>query len=98
MNVGTPGTFDFRTLKAGYNTFTGYHRCYVHDELFNDENIDIFKNNYIGRIVISTRKIKTDSSRKIESETDEYEWYSRIDKDRITIEDALPIIKLSRVK
>ncbi len=30
--------------------------------------------------------------------TDEYEWYSAIDKDGITIEDALPIILLSRVR
>jgi len=130
-------------LLIGYNTFTGFHRCYYEDdELFNNnmlkEEIDIFKNNYKGRIVISTGKIKTDFTRdvpkteeqreevpkteeqsqevKIEDITEEEateepppisstpkeetksEWYSAIDKDGITIEDALPIIQLSRVK
>ena len=96
------------------------------------EEIDIFKNNYKGRIVISTGKIKTDFTRevpktpttqneeeevKIEDITEEEatkeepppissipaeittnEWYSTIDKDGITIEDAIPIVQLCRVK
>jgi hypothetical protein len=56
---------------------------------------------YKGRIVISTGKIKTDSSRDIpntdaDGET-KSEWYSAIDKDGIMIEDVLPIVQLSRV-
>jgi hypothetical protein len=104
-----------------YNTFTGYHRCYyADDELFNNnmskEEIDIFKNNYNGRIVISTGKIKTDLSRtipneeteddgnrpcnyeEIKNESPNIEWYSGIDKDGITIEEAIPIVQLCRVK
>jgi hypothetical protein len=51
-------------------SFTGFHRCYTDDELYNnetDENIDIFKNNFIGCVVITTGKIKTDFSRKKET-------------------------------
>jgi hypothetical protein len=111
------------TLLIGHNSFTGFHRCYYeNDELFNNdmvkEEIDIFKNNYKGRIVISTGKIKSDFSRdipkteevKVEDITEEdidnpikpsiqkTEWYSSIDKDGITIEDAIPIVQLCRVK
>ena len=62
-------------------------------------NIEIFKNEYMGRIVISTGKIKTDVSiKKVGGDIDEYEWSSLCDKEGITIEDALPIIQLSRVR
>jgi hypothetical protein len=104
-----------------YNTFTGYHRCYYEDdEIFNNdmtnEEIDIFKNNYKGRIVISTGKIKTDLTRQlpqeeepddgnrpinyeeIKNQTPNNEWYTAIDKDGITIEDAIPMVKLCSVK
>jgi hypothetical protein len=82
-------------MLIGHNTFTGFHRCYYEDdEVFNNnmskEDIDIFKNNYKGRIVISTGKIKTDSSRDIPKTEEEgtevetkTEWYSLIDKDGI---------------
>jgi hypothetical protein len=85
-------------LRIAYNTFTGFHRCYTDDELNNENEVDIFKNNYIGRIVISTGNIKTDSTREIKNETigDEAEtkteWYSAIDKDGIMIEDALLLL------
>jgi hypothetical protein len=80
------------------------------------EDIDIFKNNYKGRIVISTGKIKTDISRKIpkeeevdngnrpinyeetKNENPNVEWYSLIDKDGITIEDAIPIVQLCKIR
>jgi hypothetical protein len=132
-----------------YNTFTGFHRCYyADDEIFNNdsskEETDIFKNNYKGRIVISTGKIKTDLSRpvpkvgvsspndelkggeeepninlaepnnnleepnidytkpinceQIDKENPNMEWYTAIDKDGITIEEAIPIVQLCRVK
>ncbi len=101
-------------IKVGYGTFTGFHRCYTDDELYNnetDEDIDIFKNNYVGRVVIATGKIKTDFTRKIPNEPviepivepihrppkkEIDEWYSEIDKDGITIEDAVPVVRLSR--
>jgi hypothetical protein len=135
-----------------YNTFTGFHRCYyADDDIFNNdsskEETDIFKNNYKGRIVISTGKIKTDLSRpvpkeckeepnnnleepnnnleepninlaepnnnleepnidytkpinceQIDKENPNMEWYTAIDKDGITIEEAIPIVQLCRVK
>jgi hypothetical protein len=87
----------YRALRVIYITFTGYHRCYVDDEEMN--NIEIFKNEYMGRIVISTGKIKTDVSiKKVGGDIDEYEWSSLCDKEGITVEDALPIIQLSRVR
>jgi hypothetical protein len=123
VNTNTSsGTYGFYTMHVLFNTFTGFHRCYYEDDdIFNNdmskEDIDIFKNNYNGRIVISTGKIKTDLSRKVLKEEEEendvnrpinyeeiknenpnVEWYSGIDKDGITIEDAIPIIQLCRVK
>ena len=68
-----------------------YRWCCTDDELFHEEEVDIFKNNYMGRVVISTGKIKTDCSREIINETigdeaeTQSEWYSGIDKDGITI-------------
>ena len=97
------GTYD-KILYLAYGSFTGYHRCYIDDELCNDDNIDVFKNDFAGRIVISTGKIKTDASRKkiienqLEDTPDEYEWYSLEDKEGITIEDALPKVQLSRIR
>jgi hypothetical protein len=106
-------------IRVAYGTFTGFHRVYTNDELFNEEDPDIFKNDYMGRVVISTGRIKTDFSRKVEEceEGDDCEeckegdmncqkidkhiipeWYSGIDKDGISIEDALPIIQLSRIR
>ena len=115
-------SFGFYYIHILYNTFTGFHRCYYEDDdIFNNdmskEEIDIFKNNYKGRIVISTGKIKTDLSRTIpnveeesnemnrptnyeetKNESPNVEWYSGIDKDGITIEEAIPIVQLCRVK
>jgi hypothetical protein len=100
-NYSNYGQFSQSTIKVGLNSFTGFHRCYTDDVMYNnttDEDIDIFKNNYMGRVVIATGKIKTDFTRKKESEPDEDEWYSGIDKDGISIEDAVPIVALSRKK
>jgi hypothetical protein len=93
-----------KALYIANGTFTGFHRNYTDDELFDVENPDIFKNNFFGCIVISTGKIKTDYSIITEDEGEDevkkssVEWKSAIDKEGIFIEDALPIIKLSRVK
>jgi len=86
-----------RVLRGMISTFTGYHRCYIEDELFNEEDVDIFRNEYVGRIVISTGKIKTDMTLKREGDED-HKWYSLEGKEGITIEDSLPIIQLSRVR
>jgi hypothetical protein len=120
-NTGS-GALGFYYMHILFNTFTGFHRCYYEDDdIFNNdmskEEIDIFKNNYSGRIVISTGKIKTDLSRTVPKEEEEenevnrpinyeeiknenpnVEWYSGIDKDGITIEEAIPIVQLCRVK
>ena len=58
-------------ITVGYGSFTAFHRCYTDDVLYNnetDESIDLFKNNYMGRVVISTGKIKTDFSKPKETE------------------------------
>jgi len=81
------------SIKILYGTFTGMHRCFTEDELYNKEEPQKFKDDYVGRIVISTGKIATDN--KTENET---EWEIKYDKEGITIEDALPIIELSRTK
>ena len=97
-----------RWIRVAYGSFTAFHRSYTDDELYNnetDENIDIFKNNFMGRVVIATGKIKTDCKVEQEEEIDPEtnmpknippEWCSKIDKDGITIEDAVPIVQLSR--
>ncbi len=60
--------------------------------LFNINNIQQFKDDYIGRIVISSGKVATDTS------NNEGNWEIKYDKDGITIEDAVPTIQLSRTK
>ena len=76
-----------------YGTFTGFHRVFTEDENFNKDEPQQFKDDYVGRIVISSGKIATDN--KTENNT---EWNILYDKEGITIEDALPIIQLSRTK
>jgi hypothetical protein len=104
-------------IMVGFGSFTAFHRCYTDDGLYNNENnenIDIFKNKYVGRVVIATGKIKTDYTRKIPNDEEPAqsserpinkppkkeidEWYSEIDKDGITIEDAIPVVQLSRIR
>ena len=107
-NTGSIGQGLHGSIKSGFGTFTGFHRSYTDDILYDEENVDIFKNNYMGRVVITTGKIKTDLTRKIEptepepvhdiKKTTESEWYSLIDKDGITIEDVVPVVALSRKK
>ena len=98
-------------IRVAYGSFTAFHRCYTDDGLYDEENPDIFKNNYMGRVVIATGKIKTDFSmnKDTSNETDNGTktntsninipgWFSRIDKDGISIEDAIPFVALSRKK
>ena len=80
-----------RTLYIMFNTFTGFHRCFTKDPLYDNENPQKFKDDYMGRIVVSTGKIATDMKTNDE-------WEIKYDKEGITIEDALPEIELSRTR
>ncbi len=71
-----------------YGSFTGFHRCFTDDEKFNKDDMQKFKNVYVGRIVISSGKIATDTSKS----DDKTEWNIKYDKEGITIEDALPVV------
>ena len=95
-------------IRSAFGSFTAFHRCYSDDVLYDEENSDLFKNDYMGRVVIATGKIKTDLSRdkeptEPEPESDikkapDIEWYSLINKDGITVEDAVPVVQFSRIK
>jgi hypothetical protein len=53
-DYGANNEYGERWLKVTYGSFTSFHRCYTDDVLYNnetDENIDIFKNNFMGRVV-----------------------------------------------
>ena len=76
-------------------TFTGFHRVYTEDENFNIEDPQKFKDDYEGRIVVSTGKIATDTTDDNDNK-DNTEWRILQDKEGIAIEDALPKIELSR--
>jgi hypothetical protein len=86
------GTTILDTLCSLYDTFTGMHRCFTEDELYNREDPQKFKDDYVGRIVVSTGKIATDISNENNG------WDIYYDKDAITPEDAVPMIELSRTK
>jgi hypothetical protein len=79
-----------------YNSFTDFHRCFVDDELFNKDKPQEFKDIYMGRIVVSTGVIKTHSSKLKTGE--ESEWEIKTGKEAIIIEDAHPMVQLSRKK
>jgi hypothetical protein len=75
-------------------TFTGFHRPFLDNEpLYDNENPQKFKDDYVGRLVISTGKIATDTR-----QTPEDEWEIKYDKEGITIEDAVFMVQLSRTK
>ena len=74
-----------------FGSFTEFHRCYIEDELYNG-NYENFVNEYMGRVVISKGKIK--QARKEKGQ----DWEILENKEAITIDDAQPIIELSRQK
>jgi hypothetical protein len=84
-------SFQYRTMLIKYGSFTEFHRCYLEDELYNG-NYQNFVNEYVGRVVVSTGRIK--QWKKEQGKEPEV----LIDKQAITIDDAQPIIKLSRKK
>ena len=62
-NFSDTSTGVIRQANAMLGSFTGFHRCFTNDELFNDENeetIKDFKFKYAGRVVISSGEIATD--------------------------------------
>ncbi len=82
------------TLYCIQGTFTGFHRVFTEDEKFNNDDPQKFKDDYEGRIVISTGKIATDTTDS--DNKDNTEWQILYNKEGITIEDALPKIELLR--
>ena len=91
VTTATGSTY-YSSIRVVFGTFTGFHRCYTSDILYNEDESDIFKNKYAGRLVVATGKIKTDYS------DENNEWKSLYDKEGITYEDAVPIVELSRRK
>jgi hypothetical protein len=47
-----------------WNSFTGFHRVFTEDGKFNKDEPQIFKDEYIYRIVVSTEKIGQNSKKK----------------------------------
>jgi hypothetical protein len=84
------GTAYTQTLRIMNATFTGFHRCFTDDIEFQD-NMQLFKDTFYGRIVISTGKIKTDTNKN-------NNWNILYNKEGITTEDAIPVVKLSQKK
>ena len=94
-NVANNNTYYYyKMLFIMFGTFTGFHRCFTEDEKFNKEEPQKFKDDYVGRIVISNGKIATDTN----SNEQNSEWEIKYDKEGITIEDSLPMVELSRKK
>ena len=83
-----------RRLFIMFASFTAHHRCFTEDQLFKLSTPQKFKDNYVGRIVVSTGKIATDT--KDNYNNPDGEWEIKYDKDGIMIEDALPMVELSR--
>ncbi len=93
VQINTSQGSDYTTyLNIMYGSFTGFHRCFTDDIEFQD-NPQIFKDIFYVRIVISTGKIATDV-RKVGDDG----WNISYNKEGITIEDALPVVELSRQK
>jgi len=88
----SPGNSGNYTAYLIQGTFTGIHRVFTEDPLFIKEEPQKFKDDYEGRIVIANGKIATDTNE------DKDVWEIKYEKDGITIEDALPMIELSRKK
>jgi hypothetical protein len=96
-NYPSTGVSSKQVIYAVFGTFTGFHRCFTNDDLFSDESdetINDFKFKYAGRVVVSTGKIATDLTN--DDDGNDNEWTIHYDKSGITLEDALPIVQLSR--
>jgi hypothetical protein len=90
-NTGSGSNGNY-TMYVLFGTFTGMHRPFLdNEELFDIENPQKFKDDYVGRIVIATGKVATDTKPN-------EEWEIKYNKDGLGIEDAVPMIQLSRNK
>ena len=64
-NFPDTSTAVIRQVNAMLGSFTGFHRCFTNDELYNEESeetIKDFKLKYAGRVVISSGKIATSTN------------------------------------
>ena len=93
-DVSGTGQNTSKQLYQIWNSFTDFHRCFVDDELFNKDDPQQFKDIFMGRIVVSTGTLKTHSSKVKTGE--ESDWEIKTGKDAIMIEDAHPMVKVSR--
>ena len=91
VEPNSQSTIPFRQTYIKFGSFTEIHRCYVNDNLYNG-NYEEFVNEYVGRVVISNGTIK---QAKKEAGKD---WEILENKDGINIDDAQPVIELSRTK
>ena len=89
--TGNGGNYNLQ-LYILYNTFTGFHRSFTDDLLYNDEDPDIFKKTYMGRLVIASGEIATDTI----VDKEKNEWTILRNKEGISVEDAVPIVQLTR--
>ena len=89
VNTAQGSTYSSRIMIA-YGTFTGFHRVFSDDA---GEDPQSFKDEYVGRIVVSTGEIATDDKGE-----EEGSWVIKTGKEGITIEDALPKVKLSTIR
>jgi hypothetical protein len=95
-DVSGTGQNTSKQLYQIWNSFTAFHRCFIDDELFDKDKPQEFKDIYMGRVVVSTGVIKTHSSKMKTGE--ESEWEIKTGKEAIIIEDAHPMVQLSRKK
>ena len=80
---------NIRRITIVYSTFTGFHRCFVNDPLFEQNKWQEFKDTFEGYILISTGEIATGLG-----SGNNKQIYK--DKYGITVEDSLPYVQLSR--
>jgi hypothetical protein len=81
-------------IKVSIGSFTEYHRCFIEDDLFNINDRNTFLEEYEGRVVVSIGKMKQEQKDDNEFKT----WTILENKEGIRIDDAQPVIKLSRNK
>ena len=89
VNTAQGSTYQSR-IQIAYGTFTGFHRVFSDDV---GEDPQAYKDEYVGRIVVSTGDIATDDKGEVEGE-----WTIKTGKAGIMIEDALPKVRLSTAR
>ncbi len=87
---GVAAAIVFRTLINRLGSFTEFHRVFINDENF--INSEDFINKFVGRVVVSTGKIKQGRKEKGK------DWEILEDKAGIMVDDAQAEVYLSRTK